>query len=95
MTPTHHPLPSWSRLLGRLLATAGLAIATAAACAQPADLIVTNAKVVTLDANSTVAQALAVRDGRLMAVGDISTVSRLAGPSTRSIDAGGRTVIAG
>lgn len=83
------------RLLGRLMAAVALVSASALATAQPADLIVTNAKVVTLDAKSTVAQALAVRDGRLLAVGDAATVGRLAGPTTRSVDAGGRTVIPG
>jgi len=83
------------RLLVRLTATVALVTASALATAQPADLIVTNAKVVTLDAKSTVAQALAVRDGRLLAVGDAATVGRLAGPTTRSVDVGGRTVIPG
>lgn len=86
-----HPLlRAWrGALLGLALA------ATAGAWAQPADLIVTNAKVVTLDAASTTAQALAVRDGRLLAVGDAATVARHAGPSTRTLDAGGRTLIPG
>jgi predicted amidohydrolase YtcJ len=63
--------------------------------AQVADLIVTNGKIVTLDPSSTVAQALAVRDGKIAAVGGKEAVEALAGPSTVRIDAGGRTVIPG
>ncbi|HSW05140.1 amidohydrolase [Aquabacterium sp.] len=65
------------------------------AAAQPAELIVHNAKVTTLDAKGSVAQALAVRDGRIIGVGDNATVQRLAGAGTRSIDAGGRNLIPG
>ncbi len=65
------------------------------AYAQKADLIVTNAKIVTLDPASTVAQALAVREGRIVAVGGNDAVEALAGSATRRVDAGGRTVIPG
>jgi predicted amidohydrolase YtcJ len=85
-------------LVPRLLAaaaTATLLLLGVAVQAQPADLVVTNAKVLTLDARSSVAQALAVRDGRLLAVGDAASVQRLAGAGTRVLDAGGRTVIPG
>ncbi len=67
--------------------------------AQPrpltADLIVTHAKVVTVNANAPTAPARAVRDGRIVAVGDDATIARLAGPETRRVDAGGRTLIPG
>jgi predicted amidohydrolase YtcJ len=63
--------------------------------AQPADLVVTNAKVVTLDPASTIAQALAIREGRIVAVGANDAVQGLIGPATRRVDAGGRTVIPG
>ena len=65
------------------------------ALAQTADLIVMNAKIATLDAASTTAQALAVRDGKIMAVGTAAAVRPLAGAATRTVDAGGRTVIPG
>ena len=63
--------------------------------AQPADLIVTNAKIATLDAASTTSQALAVRDGRIVAVGSAGELRAFSGPNTRTVDAGGRTVIPG
>ena len=67
----------------------------AAAPSRPAELIVINAKITTLDANSSVAQAMAMRRGRLMAVGAADQVLRLQGPATRVVDAGGRRVIPG
>jgi len=78
----------------KLLATLIISWATIAH-AQKADLIVTNAKIVTLDSASTVAQALAVREGRIATVGANDMVEALAGPTTRRLDAGGRTVIPG
>jgi len=63
--------------------------------AQPAELVVVNARVATLDAASQMADALAVRGGRLIAVGQRAAVEALAGPDTRRVDAGGRTVVPG
>lgn len=63
--------------------------------AQKADLIVTNAKIVTLDSASTIAQALAVREGKIVAVGGNDAMEGLFGPATRRVDAGGRTIIPG
>ncbi len=63
--------------------------------AQKADLVVTNAKIVTLDGASTIAQALAVREGKIVAVGGNNAVDGLTGPTTRRVDAGGRTIIPG
>src|SRR4051794_26948889 len=53
------------------------------AYAQKADLIVTNAKIVTLDQASTIAQALAVRDGRIVAIGGNDAMEGLTGSATR------------
>lgn len=83
--------------------TALLALA-AAGCAAPrgdavspavAEVIVTNARIATLDAQSRTVQALAVRDGRLVAVGSDAEVRAWAGAGTRIVDAGGRTVVPG
>ncbi|WP_234685793.1 amidohydrolase [Bradyrhizobium monzae] len=62
---------------------------------QKADLVVTNAKIVTLDGASTIAQAIAVREGRIVAVGGNDAMDSLIGPATRRVDAGGRTIIPG
>jgi predicted amidohydrolase YtcJ len=65
------------------------------AAAAPADLVVLRAKVVTMDGRDRVAEALAVRDGRFVAVGSEAEVRALVGKGTRVVDAGGRTVIPG
>ena len=62
---------------------------------QPADLVLTNGKIVTVDDRFTIAQAVAVRGDRIVAVGANAEVSRLAGATTRRIDLGGRTVTPG
>jgi predicted amidohydrolase YtcJ len=61
----------------------------------PADLIVTNGKVITVDDRFTIAQAVAVRGERIVAVGTNQEIARLAGPSTRRVDARGRAVMPG
>jgi predicted amidohydrolase YtcJ len=63
--------------------------------AQPADLVVVNGRVVTVDPGFSIAQAVAVRDGRIVAVGADSAIRGLIGPTTRVIEAHGRTVIPG
>src|SRR6195256_5631944 len=79
-------------LLGLALTAAGLA---SAAQAKNPDTVLLNGKVVTLDATSPAAEALAVRDGRIIAVGRSSDIRALAGPATGVIDLQGRTVIPG
>jgi predicted amidohydrolase YtcJ len=59
------------------------------------DAIYHNAKVVTVNERFEIAQALAVKDGRIQAVGTDDTIRRLAAPGTRVVDLGGRTVIPG
>jgi predicted amidohydrolase YtcJ len=63
--------------------------------AAPADLIVTGGRVETLDPASPVAEALAIRDGRLVAVGDRRTVETHRGPTTRVIDLRGGMAVPG
>ena len=58
------------------------------------DLIVRNARIITMDAGRPFASAVAVRAGRIAAVGG-DEVAGLAGPATRVIDAGGRTLLPG
>lgn len=61
--------------------------------AQTADTILFNGKIVTY--GSDPAQALAVRDGKIAAIGSSAEIRALGGANTRSIDLGGRTVIPG
>ena len=60
-----------------------------------ADLILRNARVITVDADFTVAGALAVLGERILAVGADTDVDALAGSATRFIDAGGKAVVPG
>jgi predicted amidohydrolase YtcJ len=60
-----------------------------------ADLVFSNGKIVTVDERFTIAQAVAVKGDRIVAVGTTQEVARLAGPNTRTIDLRGRTAIPG
>ena len=60
-----------------------------------ADLIIVHANVLTLDTACSRAEAIAVRDGKILAVGNQREIEDLAGSSTERIDAGGQTVIPG
>jgi predicted amidohydrolase YtcJ len=66
------------------------------AAAQPAaDLALTNGKIVTVDARFSLAQAIAIDEGRIVAVGTDDAVRRYVGAATRVIDLRGATVIPG
>lgn len=60
-----------------------------------ADLILTNGRFHTLDRTRPQAEAVAIADGRFLAVGDAAEVMRHRGPATRTIDLDGHTVIPG
>jgi predicted amidohydrolase YtcJ len=79
-----------------LLVVLGVAATICAAQSQlTADLIVTNAKVWTVDANHPRAQAVAVLGDRIVLVGSNADVEGLRGPHTRMIDAGGKLLVPG
>src|SRR6188474_2017063 len=59
------------------------------------NLVVVNGKVLTVDPQFRVAEAVALRDGRILAVGTNAEIRRLVGPATRVVDAGGRSVVPG
>ena len=87
-----------SRIAAAVLALVAAGSVLAAASAQqpqPADIIVTNAKVHTMDEKRPQATAFAVEDGKFVAVGGDAEMKGLSGPNTRIIDAKGRTVIPG
>jgi predicted amidohydrolase YtcJ len=60
-----------------------------------ADLILTGGVVYTVDARRSRHEALAVRDGRIMALGSAAQAAEWAGPRTRTVDLGGRLVLPG
>jgi predicted amidohydrolase YtcJ len=61
----------------------------------PADLIVHHAHIVTLDPRSRIFEAVAVKDGRIIALGNDDEIFKLQGPKTRILDADSRTVLPG
>jgi predicted amidohydrolase YtcJ len=63
--------------------------------ASPADILLVNARIVTLDKTSSITEALAIDAGRITATGSADEIRKLAGAATRIIDLGGRTVIPG
>ncbi|MBX9761023.1 MAG: amidohydrolase family protein, partial [Beijerinckiaceae bacterium] len=65
------------------------------AAAQPADLLIVNANVVTLDRQTPLARAIAITGDRIAGVFAGEAPASLMGDKTRRIDAGGRTIIPG
>jgi predicted amidohydrolase YtcJ len=63
--------------------------------ADTADLVVHNAKVLTVDAKFSTAAAVAVKDGKILFVGPGAEALKLKGDGTRIIDAGGKVVMPG
>jgi len=61
----------------------------------PADLVVVNADVRTVDAQRPMAQAFAVAGGRFVAIGRNEDIEVFAGPATRRVDAAGATIVPG
>jgi predicted amidohydrolase YtcJ len=58
-------------------------------------VVLTGGKILTLDGQSTIAQALAIRDGKILEVGSDAAIKPLAGPQTRVIDLAGKSVVPG
>lgn len=72
-----------------------IALAAAPAAAQAPDTLLVNGKILTVDAQFSTREALAIRDGRIIALGTSADIRKLAGRETRVIDVQGRTVIPG
>jgi len=70
-------------------------VALLLSAAAPADLIIRDAHIVTVDPKFSTAQAAAIRDGRFIAVGSDADVMKSAGPKTRIVDLHGKTVLPG
>ncbi|WP_432482640.1 amidohydrolase [Kineococcus esterisolvens] len=88
-------------LLSATAATTGVAVAGAAPASAvaagrgPADLVIVNGRVLVMDERCRTAEALAVRDGRIIAVGSAREVRRLTGRRAQVLDAAGGTVLPG
>ena len=83
--------------MSRRLAAAAICVAAAtlAGCAEaePADLILFGGKVAIVDQAFSIHEAIVVRDGRVLAVGDSDLASRY--DATRRVDLAGRLVVPG
>lgn len=60
-----------------------------------ADLILFNGKIITVDEKETIAEAVAVKDGRIVSVGLNDEVLRMKGAETKTIDLKGKTIVPG
>ena len=78
-----------------LAALAGVRAASQAPQVRPADLVLRGGKIVTLDDGMPEVQALAARDGAIVALGTNADVQRFVGPSTEVIDLQGQLAIPG
>ncbi|HRI18025.1 MAG TPA: amidohydrolase [Burkholderiaceae bacterium] len=86
--------------LALFAAVAGAALIGLASCgdgvpSSPATLVLRGGKVLTMDANRTVATAVAVYGNRIVAVGDDASVASYIGPDTRVVELAGRSVVPG
>src|SRR4029077_615779 len=81
-------VPGW-RVMTRIeLAAFLLTVCIAADAAAQPDIVLLNGKIVTVDGRSSVQQALAIRDGKIAALGGNAQIRKLAGSTTRVIDLG-------
>ena len=60
-----------------------------------ADLVLINGKIITVDKEDSIVEAVAVKDNRIIATGPTSKVNKLVGEGTEVIDLGGKTVLPG
>jgi predicted amidohydrolase YtcJ len=82
--------------LGFVFAVAGLTAAVAyQPQTEPADLVLTNGRIVTMEPSAPEAQAVAIRGDRIVAVGNTGAIKPRIGPSTQVIDLRGRLVVPG
>ena len=84
-------------VVGSCLVVAALFVGGRALHSQtPApEVILVNAKVYTVDQAFSTAEAVAIANGKFTALGSTAQIRKLAGPSTRVIDVGGKTIIPG
>ena len=78
-----------------IFVAACLALPTSIASAQTADTVLFNGKIVTVDKDFSIREALAIGHGQILATGTSAAMKKLAGDKAKLIDLGGRTVIPG
>jgi predicted amidohydrolase YtcJ len=78
-----------------LITLLAIACSTAGSAQPTADTVLLGGKIVTVDDRFTIVEALAVKDGRVIAVGSTTEIEKFKGAATQVLDLGGRTVIPG
>jgi hypothetical protein len=87
---------AWTALPGLVVGLAAcLPVAAARAQQPPADAVYENGRIYTVDANNSLAQAVAMRAGRFVAVGSNEAVAPFKGPDTRVVNLAGKSVVPG
>ena len=84
-----------ARVVAAVLVALTAFFTAAPAAAQAPDTVLVNGKILTVDAQFSTREALAIRDGKILAVGSSADMRKLAGPRSHVIDLQGRTVIPG
>src|SRR5262245_12862981 len=80
----------------RAIAVAAVLAWACAAQAQRADTIFSGGSIVTIDDNQPTAEALAVKDGKILAVGSRADIEKShKGPQTKVVDLTGKTLLPG
>ncbi|HZR32387.1 MAG TPA: amidohydrolase family protein [Terriglobales bacterium] len=98
---TTKSLLQYAAVMALLVVAAGIMpAAKSAVAANPpqsdaADLVLINGKILTVDANDSIAQAVAIKGGKIVAVGSSEAILQRAGSGTRVIDLHGRTATPG
>src|SRR3954452_7906630 len=86
-------LELWLLSVFKLLILAASSVSVSAA--QPADLVVQHANVITIDTNAPRADAFAVTDGKFVAVSSDAEVKKWIGANTKVLDLKSKTVVPG
>jgi predicted amidohydrolase YtcJ len=81
--------------MGVLFVAAAAFWSNAGSAQTVADTLLVNGKIVTVDDRFSIAEALAIKNERIIAVGSTAEIEKLKGAATRVVDVGGRTVIPG
>ena len=96
------PEVTWSHVFSlfeaiRLIVVVVFALMLASGCRQeaPPSHVFHNGKIVTVDPEFRIVQAMAIRDGRILAVGSNDEILGLAGSGTERVDLAGKTVLPG
>jgi predicted amidohydrolase YtcJ len=95
VNPSRHSLRVLVPLAYLLTWSGAAAAQSAPPVPAPAQLVLFNGRILTVDAADSIAQAIAIRDGKIVAIGTDRDILRLVGAGTRRIDLNGRAATPG